>query len=97
MDDTLAAAALGDQNTRRALHELARHYIEWLSDRAEDDHRRVTVQVWAEALRNDRVAGIVRAGVDQRLPCCRSFSALCSNGHGTPAWRSAIIESCSMQ
>jgi AcrR family transcriptional regulator len=68
MEDTLAAAALGDQDTRRALHELARHYIEWLSDPVEDDHRRVTVQVWAEALRNDRVAGIVRAGVDQRLP-----------------------------
>jgi AcrR family transcriptional regulator len=81
MEATLAAAALADQDTRRALHELARCYLEWLSDRAEDDHRRVTVQVWAEALRNERVAGIVGAGVDQRMPIAKFLRQRQQQGH----------------
>jgi TetR/AcrR family transcriptional regulator, transcriptional repressor of aconitase len=36
-----------------------------LADPAEQQWRRVTVQVWGEALRNDRVMDIVRSGLDE--------------------------------
>jgi AcrR family transcriptional regulator len=66
LESALASTALANPDTRQALHDLAGGYLDWLSDPVEQKRRRVTVQVWAEALRNERVASIVRDGADQR-------------------------------
>jgi AcrR family transcriptional regulator len=66
LESALAATALANPDTRQALHDLADGYLNWLSDPIEQKRRRVTVQVWAEALRSDRVASIVGDGVGQR-------------------------------
>ena len=66
LESALASAALANPDTGQALHDLAAGYLDWLSDPLEQKRRRVTVQVWAEALRSERVASIVRDGVGQR-------------------------------
>ncbi len=66
LESALASTALSNPDTRQALHDLATGYLDWFSDPLEQKRRRVTVQVWAEALRNERVASIVRDGVAQR-------------------------------
>ena len=66
LESALASTALANPDTRQALHDLATGYLDWFSDPLEQKRRRVTVQVWAEALRNERVASIVRDGVAQR-------------------------------
>lgn len=48
-----------------ALRRLVHASLGRLADPAEQRWRRVTVQVWGEALRNDRVMGIVRSGLDE--------------------------------
>jgi TetR/AcrR family transcriptional regulator, transcriptional repressor of aconitase len=54
------ATAAGD-----VLRDLARVSLGRLADPAEQRWRRVTVQLWGEALRDDRVMGIVRSGLDE--------------------------------
>lgn len=48
-----------------ALRHLAGVSLGHLADPQEQQWRRVTVQVWGEALRDERVMGIVRAGLDE--------------------------------
>ena len=48
-----------------ALRRLASASLGRLADPQEQEWRRVTVQVWGEALRNERVMGIVRGGIDE--------------------------------
>jgi AcrR family transcriptional regulator len=59
------AAERGD--VRAALRELVRAFFERLSDPAEQEWRRVTVQLWGEALRSARVMRVVREGLDEPL------------------------------
>ncbi len=66
LESTLVSTALANPDARQALHDLAAGYLGWLSDPLEQKRRRVTVQVWAEALRNERVAALVREGVGPR-------------------------------
>ncbi len=66
LESALASTALANPDTGQALHDLAAGYLDWLSDPLEQKRRRVTVQVWAEALRSERVASIVGDGVGQR-------------------------------
>ncbi len=47
------------------LRDLARVSLGRLADPAEQRWRRVTVQLWGEALRDERVMGIVRSGLDE--------------------------------
>jgi AcrR family transcriptional regulator len=54
-------------NAELALRQLARVLLGRLTDRSERRWRRITVQVWAEALRNDRVMKIARAGLDEPI------------------------------
>jgi TetR/AcrR family transcriptional regulator, transcriptional repressor of aconitase len=60
----LAEASAGD-DLGAALRSLVRASLGRLADPQEQRWRRVTVQVWGEALRSDRVMGIVRAGLDE--------------------------------
>jgi TetR/AcrR family transcriptional regulator, transcriptional repressor of aconitase len=48
-----------------ALRRLAGVSLGRLADPGEQQWRRVTVQVWGEALRDERVMGIVRSGIDE--------------------------------
>lgn len=84
LEGALAATALAHPDTRRALHDLATAYLAWLSDPGEQHRRRVTVQLWAEALRNERVAAIVGTGVDQRHQISAFVRARQRQGHITP-------------
>ena len=59
------AEAGGGGDVRAALRDLVEVSLGRLADPAEQRWRRVTVQVWGEALRNDRVMEIVRAGLDE--------------------------------
>jgi TetR/AcrR family transcriptional regulator, transcriptional repressor of aconitase len=63
------AAAFAEVSTSddvaAALRQLVHVSLGRLADPAEQQWRRVTVQVWGEALRNDRVMGIVRSGLDE--------------------------------
>jgi TetR/AcrR family transcriptional regulator, transcriptional repressor of aconitase len=62
LDGARAATGAGD-----VLRDLARVSLGRLADPAEQRWRRVTVQLWAEALRDERVMGIVRSGLDEPL------------------------------
>ena len=59
------AAERGD--VREALGDLVRAFLARLSDPAEQEWRRVTVQLWGEALRSPRVMRVVREGLDEPL------------------------------
>jgi TetR/AcrR family transcriptional regulator, transcriptional repressor of aconitase len=61
----LAQAAAGGGDVAAALRHLVGVSLGRLADPAEQRWRRVTVQVWGEALRNERVMGIVRDGLDE--------------------------------
>ncbi len=50
-----------------ALRELVRVSLGRLTEPEEQRWRRVTVQVWGEALRNDRVMQVVRSGLDEPI------------------------------
>ncbi|MFZ0668610.1 MAG: TetR/AcrR family transcriptional regulator [Acidimicrobiales bacterium] len=52
------------EDPREALIQLARASLGRLNDPAERRWRRVTVQLWAEALRNPRIMEVVRSGLD---------------------------------
>jgi AcrR family transcriptional regulator len=78
-EDMVAAIADGRHQAERALLDdaagrpgaelaaLARAFMGRLSRPEEREWRRVTVQLWGEALRSRRVMGIVRSGLDRPL------------------------------
>jgi AcrR family transcriptional regulator len=59
--------AAGSADAGGALHRLAGAFLGRLSDPAEQEWRRVTVQLWGEALRSERVMRVVREGLDEPL------------------------------
>jgi AcrR family transcriptional regulator len=60
-----AAATAGDPRT--AFGSFFDAYLDWLADPAEQRRRRVSIQMWADALVNDRLRPSVRAGTDQQV------------------------------
>ena len=62
----LIAAAATVADPHAALNLLADLYFEWLKDPEEQTRRRIGVQVWAEAVHNERIHAIVLRGADQR-------------------------------
>ena len=62
-----AAVLAADAGPGELLRDLARVSLGRLADPAEQRWRRVTVQLWSEALRTERVMGIVRSGLDEPL------------------------------
>jgi AcrR family transcriptional regulator len=66
-ETTAFAAAMAEQDVGVALRSLVRAILGRLADASEQRWRRITVQVWAEALRDERVMRIVRDGLDQPL------------------------------
>jgi TetR/AcrR family transcriptional regulator, repressor for uid operon len=59
-----AAATAGDPRT--AFRSFFDAYLDWLADPAEQRRRRVSIQMWADALVSDRLRPSVQAGTDQR-------------------------------
>ena len=62
----LITEALRIDDPCAALHRLADLYFEWLTDPDEQRRRRLGVQIWAEAVHNERLRAGVQAGADQR-------------------------------
>jgi AcrR family transcriptional regulator len=60
----LNEAARYDKDPLEGLHVLVRGYARWLTDPSSDQVRRVSVNGWAEALRNQRVRRSVVDGID---------------------------------
>jgi AcrR family transcriptional regulator len=60
----LNEAARYDDDPLEGLHMLVRGYARWLTDPSSDQVRRVGVNGWAEALRNERVRRSVVDGID---------------------------------
>lgn len=63
----LLSGAAERDDVREALGDLVRAFLTRLSDPAEQEWRRVTVQLWGEALRSPRVMRVVRGGLDEPL------------------------------
>lgn len=59
--------ATGGSDVRTGLHQLARVFLGQLSNPGEQEWRRVTVQLWGEALRSKRVMDVVREGLEGPL------------------------------
>jgi AcrR family transcriptional regulator len=65
------AEAAGD--VREGLRRVAGAFLGRLSDPAEREWRRLTVQLWSEALRDQRVMRVVRQGLDAPLAVLRAL------------------------
>jgi TetR/AcrR family transcriptional regulator, transcriptional repressor of aconitase len=63
----MLAEASGGGDLREGLRRLAAAFLGRLSDPREQRWRRVTVQLWGEALRNPSVMGVVREGLEGPL------------------------------
>ncbi len=63
--DMLQAAAAAD-DPRTAFRSFFDAYLDWLADPAEQRRRRVSIQMWADALVSDRLRPSVQAGTDQQ-------------------------------
>jgi len=55
-------AAAGEPDPYVAVQRLARAMFEQLSEAGQDEERRVGVQLWAEALGNDKLSGMAKEG-----------------------------------
>jgi TetR/AcrR family transcriptional regulator, repressor for uid operon len=53
-------------NVAEGLQRMARVFFEMLDDPEERERRKVTIQIWAEALRDKRIRKIVERGIRQR-------------------------------
>jgi AcrR family transcriptional regulator len=77
-----AAATAGDP--RAAFSSFFDAYLDWLADPAEQRRRRVSIQMWADALVNDRLRPSVQAGTDQQA-IARDFIAAAQSAGDFPA------------
>jgi AcrR family transcriptional regulator len=53
-------------NVAEGLQRMARVFFEMLEDPKERERRKLTIQIWAEALRDKRIRKIVERGIRQR-------------------------------
>jgi AcrR family transcriptional regulator len=65
-ESSLVASALSDQDLIGGLHQLVDAYFAWLADPLERQRRRLTVQVWSEALIDERLAATLSHGSPER-------------------------------
>jgi TetR/AcrR family transcriptional regulator, transcriptional repressor of aconitase len=76
-DAAILSRAAKATDLTAALRDLVHGSLGRLADPAEQRWRRVTIQVWAEALRDERVMAVVRRGLD---PPIEVLSALIERG-----------------
>jgi AcrR family transcriptional regulator len=65
-ESMLLAELLESGNVAEGLGHLARAFFELLQDPRERERRKVTIQIWAESLRDKRIRKIVERGIRQR-------------------------------
>jgi TetR/AcrR family transcriptional regulator, repressor for uid operon len=53
-------------NVAEGFERLARAFFKMLEDQEEKERRKVTIQIWAESLRDKRIRKIVERGIGQR-------------------------------
>jgi AcrR family transcriptional regulator len=62
----LLAELLASSNVSESLPHVARAFFEMLQDPKERERRGVTIQIWAESLRNKPIRSIIERGIRQR-------------------------------
>ena len=65
-ESALLTELLASGNLAEGLQHLARAFFEMLQDPKERERRKVTIQIWAESLRDKRIRKIVERGIRQR-------------------------------
>jgi TetR/AcrR family transcriptional regulator, repressor for uid operon len=65
-ESALLAELLKSGKVSEGLQHLARGFFEMLEDPRERERRKVTIQIWAESLRDKRIRKIVECGIRQR-------------------------------
>jgi AcrR family transcriptional regulator len=65
-ESMLLAELLESGNIAEGLGHLARAFFDLLQDPKERERRKVTIQIWAESLRDKRIRKIVERGIRQR-------------------------------
>ena len=65
-ESALLAELLASGNVTDGLQRLAQAFFEMLQDPKERERRKVTIQIWAESLRDKRIRKIVERGIRQR-------------------------------
>ena len=81
---SLLADALAGDDPRAALRSFLERYFVWLGDPDEQRRRRVNVYVWAEALHNPRLAGVVTSGLAPLDQSVRAVRAAVRSGAFPP-------------
>ncbi len=81
----LLTTALTAGDPRTALRSFLDAYLDWLTDPAEQQRRRVSVQVWAESLVNERLQPTIAEGIGQRTLALDTIRAGQQNGTVSPA------------
>jgi TetR/AcrR family transcriptional regulator, repressor for uid operon len=65
-ETALLSELLVSGNVGEGLQRMARVFFEMLDDPKERERRKLTIQIWAEALRDRRIRKIVERGIRQR-------------------------------
>jgi AcrR family transcriptional regulator len=65
-ESALLAELLSANDVGKSLEQLARAFFEMLQDPDERERRKVTIQLWAESLRDKRIRKIIERGIRQR-------------------------------
>jgi AcrR family transcriptional regulator len=65
-ESALLAELTPSSNVSEGLQDLARAFFEMLQDPKERERRKLTIQIWAESLRDKRIRKIVERGIRQR-------------------------------
>jgi AcrR family transcriptional regulator len=65
-ESALLAELLASDDVAEGLQRAARAFFETLKDPREREQRKVTIQIWAESLRDNRIRKIVEQGIRQR-------------------------------
>src|ERR1700677_3261235 len=65
-ESALLTELLASGNVADGFERLARAFFEMLQDPEEKERRKVTIQIWAESLRDRRIRKIVERGIRQR-------------------------------
>lgn len=65
-ESALLAGLAASKSVSDGLRELACAFLDMLEDRHEKERRKVTIQVWAESLRDKRIRKIVERGLGHR-------------------------------
>jgi AcrR family transcriptional regulator len=86
-DAALLGRAADASDATEALRELVHRSLSRLADPAEQRWRRVSIQVWAEALRDERVMAVVRRGLH---PPLKVLSDLIARGRADGTFSEAL-------